>query len=444
MLRISEDLLQFIWKHRLLLPGPLRSVSGIDLDILKVGDHNQNSGPDFFNAKIKVGEIVLAGNVEVHIRTSDWLKHGHQGDRSYDNIILHVVYEHDQLLSQNTKNNVEVLELKDFIADQTLFRYHELFASAGKLPCAGQISRLDHKEIAGWLGKMTAERLEFKRKKIESLLGLYNGDYVMVFYTLLMRNFGFKVNSEPFELLAKSISIQTLLKSSDNLLQLEAMLLGMAGFLNEQYNDQYPRKLQNEFEYLRKKYSLVPLPREIFKFSRMRPANFPTLRLVQLASLIHYEPAVFSSPGYVSSFEEILSLLCRPLQGYWKDHYLPDGILTEHPNSFGRDSAENVIINTFAPFFYDYGIRRMNSQVHQKALELLSRCNFEDNQKTRLFSRAGLARNSADSQGLINLYDHYCACRRCLSCGVAAVLLKGSGSRTEESMSAHPRIDVNL
>ncbi|WP_317899278.1 DUF2851 family protein [Aurantibacillus circumpalustris] len=425
MLNFNEELLQFIWRNKLLKPKPLISRSGNEVIILKQGELNLDAGPDFFNAQIKIDNIVLVGNVEIHIKTSDWLKHKHQNDKSYDTIILHAVYEHDVDLLQNTNNNVEVLELKDLIDEKTLLAYEHLSSAKTKLPCAGQLKDVNELKFTSWMERMTIERLEEKVKRIESIFQFYGGDYTQTFYTCLLRSFGFKVNAVPFELLAKQLPVQILLKHADNLLQLEALMLGVSGLLENQFEDKYVQGLQNEFEHLKNKYNLIPLEKEIFKYSKLRPANFPNVRLLQLAQLIYSNKEIFLAPQNKTSYKDLMKVLQIKSEGYLKNHYKLGGAETSKEVSLGIASIESLIINTFAPFFFFYSKKLGKPEYTDASVELLTRCKMESNAKTKLFdSRKSSLTNSAASQGIINLYDNYCVSRKCLKCGIAAAILR--------------------
>lgn len=425
MRNLKEELLQFIWQHKLLKPLPLVTVSGKEITLLKPGELNSDSGPDFFNAQILIDGIKLAGNIEVHIKTSDWLKHNHQHDKNYDNLILHVVYHHDSELKQNSNNNVEVLELKNLLDEKLSEKYDTLMENKHTLACRNQLQHVNDLKFTSWLQRMYAERLERKTKTLEELFEAFESNYSQTFYTLLLRNFGFKVNAIPFEMLAKKLPLTILLKHSDNILQLEALLLGVSGLLDDQFSDKYVRSLQNEFEYLKNKYQLVPLQKEIFKFSKLRPANFATLRLAQFAKLVHSHPNLFSGPQYFDSFEKIDACFQFDLEGYWKNHYNLNGTQTEKKLSFGADSIHNVIINTFSVFFFFYYKQTSVPQFENTAFILLEACPFEMNTKTKHFlSKKEFLKSAVESQGLINLLDNYCTQRKCLSCAVAADILK--------------------
>lgn len=427
MLKFREDLLQFIWQHRLLKPSALFTTKGEEVHILKAGELNRNSGPDFFNARIKLNGVDLIGNIEIHVKTSDWLKHGHQRDKTYDNLILHVVYEHDVELDQNREHSVEVLEIKDHIENEVLKKYEGLLDSGHKLPCSSMLKSVDDFKLIGWMERMAIERLEYKTRRLEDLFITYSSDYVSVFYTCLLRNFGFQVNAVPFEMLARQLPYQLLLKHSDNLLQVEALLLGTAGFLEDQFEDKYILQLQNEFEYLKHKYGLINLRKEIFKFSRLRPANFPDRRLSQFALLIHTHPLFLSSPYLFTEHNQLLKVMTLRPEGYWKNHYRLNGKANSSDLHFGKNSMENIIINSISPFLFFYGRKNSKPDLSSAAIGLLSDCSLEENVKTRLFLvKKNVLRTAADSQGVINLYDNYCTKKNCLNCGIASSLLKST------------------
>jgi hypothetical protein len=423
MLNFNEDLLHFIWRHRLLKPVQMKATDGRDILILKPGLQNADAGPDFFNALVTIGGVTLAGNIEIHIRTSDWLRHNHQADRNYDRIILHVVFRDDLDLVQNKKYNVAILEIADLIDERIISTYGKIASTRQALPCHAQLKWAGDHHFVIWLERMLGERLEEKSGQVESLFKS-NADYLQTFYALLLRNFGFKLNAIPFEVLARQLPLNILLKHADNLMQLEALLLGMAGFLRDAFKHPYLLKLQVEFAFLKSKYGLAPLENSIFKFSKLRPANFPNVRLAQLATLIHRNSVLFTSPQLLFSYPDIMKAMLHTPDGYWASHYVADAGNIERSLRMGIASIENVMINTFAPFFYFYG-RKLSKPVYIKyAIGLLRECNAEDNFKTRLYAaKKHLIKTGAGSQALLNLYDHYCVQKKCLKCGVAASFL---------------------
>ncbi len=427
MHNFNEDFLQFVWQHKLLKPLPLVTNSGKEIFVLKQGDLNKDSGPDFFNAQIKINNIILAGNIEIHIKTSDWLKHKHQNNKSYDNIILHVVYQNDLTLPQNTENNVEVLEIKNLLPDEILNEYQSIITSKQVIACNNQLGSVNDLKFSAWIGRMFVERLEYKVKNIDLLFENFKGDYTQTFYTVLLRNFGFKVNSIPFELLAKQLPITILLKHSDNLMQLEALLLGTSGLLDQQFEDKYILSLQNEFEYLKNKYQITPLKKELFKFSKLRPANFATLRLAQFAMLIHTNSELFNAPQNFNTYDKIQICFKIKLIGHWQNHYNLGGDKVEKKLQLGNSSISNIITNTFASFFFFYFKRTGRPEFETIPFQLLEKCTFEKNSKTKLYEqKKQLLKTGADSQALINLHDNYCVKKKCLNCGVAAAILKSA------------------
>lgn len=418
---MKEDLLQFIWQYKLFDHSQLLTVSKLPIEILNPGELNKDSGPDFFNAKIKIGNIILAGNVEIHVNANDWHKHGHQNDAAYKNIILHVVYKND---SKPSVENCEVLELKKHISHDLIKKYESLVNSKKTLACSGQIGKIEFIKIQNWLNRMLIERLEKKTEYIQQQFEQCKNDYTQTFYITLAKNFGFKTNAEPFENLARHLPLNLLLKHADNLFQLEALLFGTAGLLEKSYTDKYLQRLQNEFEFLKNKYGLVPLNPGVWKFMRMRPANFPSVRLWQMAKLIQCSPNLFSEPQQFNSIKKLSQALQHEAEGYWQNHFNPGGKPQQKIGAMGMQSVENILINTLAPFLFFYGKQSAKEHLTQAALESFEGTNFESNVKTRYFTKEGLKfSSSGESQALINLFDDYCRNKQCLKCGIASQLL---------------------
>lgn len=422
---IKEDFLQFVWQNRLYSQEPLKTTNGTKLEVLKPGELNTDSGADFFNARIKLGELVLAGNVEVHVKSSHWIRHHHQHDSAYDNIILHVVFVHDLEIPQNTANNVEVLELKSYIGKELLDTYSRFQREERALPCSFALNEVPSAISAAWLSRMAIERLETKMADVEKRFIQFNNDFLQTYFALLLRAFGFKTNSLPFELIAAYLPFHILMKHSSNRLQLEALLLGTAGMLEEEFADKYLRGLQNEYSFLKDKYKLSQLSKDIFKYSRLRPGNFPALRLAQLAHLLHNKPDLFMDMERVTAPEELKKQLQFELSDYWKHHYKPDGKLVSRDIRLGNTSLESLLINAFSYFYFFYG-KKLGKPVFQDyALSILEHLSFEENHKTKKFSvLIGKKASALESQGIIHLYDQYCVHKKCLSCAIAACVFK--------------------
>jgi hypothetical protein len=425
MPEFGEDLLQFVWKHRRFKPVPLFTQSGKSLSILHPGELNKDAGPDFFNARLVIDGIELAGNVEIHLRSSDWSKHGHEQDRRYDRIILHAVYDQDKEIAQNSAHGVEVLLLKNYLNSDLISRFDDYHFRGESIPCSSSLHRCEDEAFRGWLETMSQERLRAKTAQAADYYERSGRDYSRTLYALLLRSFGFKVNGEAFGLLAYSLPFQLLARHADNACQTEALLLGMAGMLEGEFHHDYIRKISDEFKFLKAKYNLSPLNKEVFRMSKMRPANFPSLRLVQFARLIHRESTFLNDPVNFSDFQGLRARLSSIQPGdYWKNHYLAEGKFTGTDIRFGMRSAESLIINGFAPFLEFYGKRTGKKEFSIAAGKLLQSCVFERNYKTRFFERKkSLLKNASQSQGLIHLYDQFCLRKKCLKCGVAAAIL---------------------
>ncbi len=349
---MNEALLHTIWKYKLLGQTQFIGTKQEVIEIISIGEHNQDSGPDFFNSKIKINDIVLAGNVEIHIKTSDWLKHNHQFDKAYDNIVLHVVYEHDKELPQNEKFNVSVVELKSYIKPLLLEQYNQLQVSKQTIPCGKSISTVPDIIWKTWLDRLAISRIEQKTSYIEHLFEYCNHNHEDAFYLLLCRNFGFKINNDAFELLGKSLSYSTLKKYADNPIQIEALLFGVAGLLEELFDDKYPKQLQNEFEFLKHKHQLVPIKKELWKFSKTRPVNFPTIRIAQLASLVNKQQSLYHLIEQKPDIKALQSFFEVEPNIYWNTHYKFDTESEESSKHFGETAFQNIVINTVVPYLF--------------------------------------------------------------------------------------------
>ncbi len=420
---MNEALFQFIWQYNLYQPQDMFTASGEELTILNGGSINRNAGPDFLEAKVKIGNTILVGNVELHIKASDWLKHGHHNDPSYNNLVLHVVYENDL---PHAAGNTPVVELKHHIPLQMIGRYAGLMQAPHKLPCAGMHNGLKQITKEGWLSRLLAERWEQKLADWNVLLENSAEDWRNLLYWRMAANFGFKTNAVPFLILAQSLPINIPTRHKDNLLQLEALFFGQAGLLDDDFVDDYPRELQKEYDYLRKKYKLKPMAKHLWKFMRMRPANFPTVRIAQFAALVHKSLHLFSQIIETHSVAQIIPLLDVTASEYWDTHFQFDAAQKKPtPKVLGHDSIENIIINTVAPIQFLYAARQDTYKLQEKALQLLETVPAEKNNITRLWKENGWkAQNAAQTQALLQLYNNYCSYKRCLECTVGLNILK--------------------
>ncbi|WP_443946570.1 DUF2851 family protein [Pedobacter sp. AW1-32] len=421
-----EEFLHYVWQFRSFDQLNLYSETGEELKIFHPGWLNKNAGPDFTGAKIKIGETTWAGNVEIHIKSSDWNKHNHQQDDAYNNVILHVVYYHDSEINRSDGTMLPVLVLKARVSPVLLDRFEKLYFNLKEFPCINQIACVDEITIKTFLSRTLIERLEVKTKAVTEVLAQLNGNWDETFYQLLARNFGFKVNALPFELLAKTVQQGIYAKHKDAALQIEALVFGAAGFLNEQFAEKYPNDLRTEFDFLRKKYRLKPLTVSSWKFLRMRPQNFPTLRLAQFAALILQSNHLFSKVLGISDLKQLRNLFENlPVNEFWQSHYHFKKESSTVNIQLGRASINNILLNTVVVFLFAYGRETSNPQYTDRALHLLELLPPEDNAIIKQYKSAGIfVENAAVSQGILQLKSEYCTVKKCLSCGIGVKLLK--------------------
>jgi len=420
---MNEALLQFIWQHSLYNTVGLLTTEGEPLTIINTGRLNRDAGPDFLEAKVKVGDTILVGNVELHTRSSDWLRHGHQHDPAYGTLILHAVYQNDV---KDVAPGTPTLVLEQHIAPEIIARYAGLVTTTQKLPCSGLHSSVREITKEGWLSRLLAERWEHKLSDWNVLLENSADDWRNLLYWRMAANFGFKTNATPFLLLAQSLPLNVATRHKDNLLQLEALLFGQAGMLGDDFKDDYPRELQREYEYLQKKYKLKPIAASLWKFLRMRPVNFPTIRIAQYAALIHKSVHLFSQIIEVHSLSDMLPLLDVKASVYWDTHYRFDTLQdTPSVKAIGKSSVENIIINTVAPIQFLYAARQDTISMQERALQLLEAIPAEKNNITRIWQEEGWnVKSAAQSQALLQLYNKYCVAKRCLECTIGLNVLK--------------------
>lgn len=423
---MTEDFLHYIWKFQRFNPHALQCVSGEPVEVIKSGVHNLDSGPDFFNSRLKIGDTEWVGNVEIHLRSSDWYKHGHQSDKVYDKVILHLVWEDDQPVKRANGDLIPTLELKGRVSKVVLDKYQTLSESKLWVPCANEFSSVDEIYLKQQMDRMMVERLEQKSKRIDRLLSLHINDWEEVFYQLLCRYFGFKVNATPFELLSTTLPFSILRKHQNNLMQLEALLFGQAGFLNEEFKGDYPLQLQKEYQFMAKKYQLKAMDVSLWKFMRMRPSNFPTIRLAQLAALIHKHQKFFSPLIESKEVIQLYNLFNVKASDYWKAHYRFDvPAARNHEKKLGKQSIQLLLINVVAPILFNYGLKKGSEDHKEKALELLENLPAEKNAITKKWKTLGAPLDSAfHSQALIQLKNNHCEFKKCLTCMLGNAIIK--------------------
>jgi len=415
----GEKLLQYIWQFQYFNKSELQTLKGERLQIIFPGKLNTNQGPDFLNAQIRIDNTVLVGSVELHLKSSQWNEHGHSSDINYKNVILHVVFENDL-----PQFSIPVLELQPRIPKLLLDKYSGLMNSSSFIACAHSVSEVKEMIWLSWKERLLAERLTRKSALVFKFLEENNAHWEESFWWLLARNFGVKVNSEAFEVMARSLSINILSRHKNQIHQLEALLLGQAGLLASGFKEDYPRLLQREYAFLSKKYDLKPVRLPVH-FLRMRPGNFPTIRLSQLAALIQNSAHLFSRILEINKLSEVRKLLDVAANDYWHYHYRFDEGSSFKRKVIGKDMADNIIINTIVPVLFSYGLYRKEEECKGKALRWLEETPAELNSITKGFSNLHLPSHSAfDSQAFIELKTQYCDQKRCLRCAVGNALLK--------------------
>lgn len=418
---MNEALLQFIWKYSLYNPAALQTAEGEAVTIIHPGQHNTNAGPDFLDARIRIGDTKLAGNIELHVNSSDWLKHDHQNDDAYKNLILHVVHHNDV----PTFNNIPLLEIGEHIPKYIEAKYATLINAKQSLPCANMLGSVKDITKESWLTRLLAERWEQKLEEWKALQKKEVDDWQNLLYWRMAANFGFKVNATPFLMLAQSLDINILAKHRENLFQVEALLFGQAGMLEGDFEEKYPNKLKEEYSYLSKKYKLKPISVHLWKFMRMRPPNFPTVRLAQFAALIHKSVHLFSQVIEVYSVKELTPMVEVIASEYWDDHFRFDEVSVYAPKHMGRSSVQNIIVNTIAPIQFLYAQRHGSIAQKEQALRLLESLPAEKNNILNTWQESGWeASSAAQSQSLIQLYNNYCTPRNCLNCAIGLSIIK--------------------
>jgi len=424
---MTERFLHYLWKMKLLHNDDLKTSGGEDVQIIVAGEHNSDAGPDFLNARVKIAGTLWAGNVEIHLKSSDWILHHHQSDKAYDNIILHVVYENDSGISRMDGSPIPCLEIKGLFDAGLYETYQGLMRNPSWIPCERHLKKVEPIIIDQWLYRMMVERLEEKVQPIFQALEENHHNWEETFYQFLAQAFGSKVNSGPFNLLARSLPVKVLAKHKNNLFQLEALLFGTAGFLDEKFSDEYPNQLRKEFNFLKKKYNLQPLKKHLWKFLRLRPANFPTVRLAQLAQLVFKSTHLFSKILETADVRSIASFFEAEPSDYWINHYRFDKISSNKKKSFGDTSIDLLLVNTIAPFLFVYGKLRGEEEYITRSLQLLEDIPAEKNNITNGWQQLGIKGRSAfDSQALLQLRNNYCKNYRCLDCAIGHKILLSS------------------
>jgi hypothetical protein len=419
---MKESILHYVWQNKLFTSHDLFTTIGEQVEIIDVGKNNTDAGPDFFNAKIRIENTIWAGNVEIHINSSEWSRHNHQNDKAYDSIILHVVLRADVEIYRVNGDRIPQLELK--YPKQLEINYEHLFNEQKWIPCSDKINLVPTIFIQSWKNALLTERLEQKMNVIEDLLKENNQHWEEAFYITLAKSFGFGTNSQAFESLAKSLPITILGKHKDNLFQLEALLFGQAGLLDLDKHDNYSESLKKEYDFLNSKYGLVSIEKSQWKLLRLRPDNFPHIRIAQFAALIHTSTKLFSKIIENPNIKNLRKLFVCDTSTYWHTSYLFANDSVMHIKRLGSESVNGILINTVVPFFFSYAHKKKTDELKDRALQILEQIPFERNSIISGWKEIGIMSDSAfDSQALLQLKKQYCDEKKCLRCRIGHKVL---------------------
>ncbi|MEA2041262.1 MAG: DUF2851 family protein [Bacteroidota bacterium] len=420
---IPETFLHYLWKYRLYNTQSLKTSAGKAIDIIHPGIHNFDAGPDFLNGKIKIDGQLWAGNIEIHKKTSDWKKHKHQEDKAYNNVILHIVAEDDH--SKIIQDGREILTVKPEF-DQSLFQNYNKYLSEDTMPmCSEDLHEVNAFTISSWLPTLLIERLERKTKDLKQLLTYTKNSWEEAFYIFMASAFGSGINSQAFEMTVKALPLTILVKHKNSLFQTEALLLGQSGLLTQREPlDDYSKKLKKEYLFLQKKYGLKPIDAHLWKYLRIRPANFPDIRLAQFARLIFDSTHLFSKLLEAKDSQTIEKFLDIKIADYWETHYKLGQESGKRKKSFGKTARRLVIINTIVPTLFLYGKEKDKDEFKNQALSVIESLPPENNKIIREWKAAGIdCRSAAESQALIQLSKAYCQKKRCLECRIGNALI---------------------
>ncbi|MBL7924776.1 MAG: DUF2851 family protein [Bacteroidia bacterium] len=425
---MQEEFLYYLWQYRLLYPSLLHLESGETLEVLHPGYRNHESGPDFFNARLRIAGLLWAGNVELHVKSSDWEKHGHRNDPAYDHIILHVVHGHDAELKRSDGSAIPTLVMDGKYPPEYLEHYKLLMQGAAEhVSCSRQLNEVPDQHKTLWLDRLLTERLESRFKEIDRMHLLGGKSWPQTFYRVLAKGFGFRTNALPFELLSQAVPYDLMLRHRHVPEELEGLYFGQAGLLPPGPSDPYAERLRKHYRYFRHKYQLSPLSAHLWKFGGLRPLNFPTLRISQFAMLHHSHEHLPDKVISAVTIEELYRVFDISVSDYWYHHFRFGSPADPLKKVLGRDSIRNLLINAVIPFLFYYGRRQHLQVLCDKALYWMEQLEPEKNRITRQWLESGWkARDAGQSQALLHLKKHYCDYKKCVNCGIGKFLLSQS------------------
>ena len=418
-----EQLLHYVWKHKIFPLKELKTTTGQQVEVIDTGLANTDAGPDFFNAKLKLDGVLWIGNIEIHERSSDWFKHGHHADTGYNSVILHIASEIDTEISRSNGERIPQIQL--ICPEAVRTNYKELLETDSYPPCYRIIPSLPPFTAHSWMTALQMERFEQKATLLNERLKRCQGNWEDAFFITLARNFGFGLNGDAFETWAHRLPFRAVDKHRNDLFQIEAIFFGQAGILEDSDGDGYYLRLKKEYTYLQHKFGLIPMDASLWRFLRLRPANFPHIRIAQLACLYHRAYGLLSRIMETETLQGVRDILKGGTSEYWLTHYTFGGSSPSRPKTLSNTSLDLLIINTVVTFLYAYGLHKGNRVLCARAGSFLEELKAENNYITRMWEQYGMkASNAADSQALIQLKKEYCDKKKCLYCRIGYEYLK--------------------
>ena len=420
-----EQLLHYVWKHKIFPLKELKTTTGQQVEVIDTGLANTDTGPGFFNAKLKLDGVLWIGNIEIHERSSDWFKHGHHADAGYNSVILHIASEIDTEISRSNGERIPQIQL--ICPEAVRTNYKELLETDSYPPCYRIIPSLPPFTAHSWMSALQMERFEQKATLLNERLKRCQGNWEDAFFITLARNFGFGLNGDAFETWAHRLPFRAVDKHRNDLFQIEAIFFGQAGILEDSDGDGYYLRLKKEYTYLQHKFGLIPMDASLWRFLRLRPANFPHIRIAQLACLYHRAYGLLSRIMETETLQGVRDILKGGTSEYWLTHYTFGGSSPSRPKTLSNTSLDLLIINTVVTFLYAYGLHKGNRVLCARAGSFLEELKAENNYITRMWEQCGMkASNAADSQALIQLKKEYCDKKKCLYCRIGYEYLKRS------------------
>ncbi|WP_264565270.1 DUF2851 family protein [Flavobacterium sp. N3904] len=421
---MKEDFLHYLWKFKKFDTLNIKTSNMEEITITNVGQYLEMAGPDFFNAQITIGNQKWAGNVEMHLKSSDWYVHHHEKDAGYENVILHVVWEHDSEIYRSNNTEIPVLELKNYVDGITIANYKKLISPKSWIFCEKQLAAIPQFTLINWQERLFFERLERKSKPIFELLEQTNNDWEAVLFCLLAKNFGLNTNGEIFLKIAQSIPFSVIRKESFEVENLEALLFGSAGLLDSEKEDNYFKDLKFRYFYLLHKYQMGKSCIEPVQFFKHRPDNFPTIRLSQLANLYHKQHNLFSKAVTLNLLESIYEVFQVSAAPYWLTHYQFDKESSKKKKTVSKSFVDLIVLNTIIPLQFAYA-KSQGKEISEDLIMILNEIHPEKNSIIDKFNSFGIkAKNAFESQSLLQLKNEYCNKSRCLECAIGMELLK--------------------